>query len=1062
MDTRLQLNLVGIPHVAISRIEYVLYEANGGNSELPVLYRRMVLLVERLVDLVLCEISSCKRDLEYWEALSTSSQLEINLLLWQNAIYRFGMDRIAGLFRNNNNPIPQVEADINNDKILKARELRRTMHANARKSILNRSNDKPKSKSSGNYLIYSPKRDGSALSDDVNSAAASEAASVGNIERNIFVLRFDIQQLACMLASIREAAESLKKIHNEIMITSQRSVTTRVQYQPSYLSSPLADELVAFACDNLGTCIRDLQDTMETYRINGSLENVTRLWDFSMSSILSNVLDRVWPSALIDRDGDDNDIDISINNNNNNNNNNHVNENAQKSNDWEHYIDTSVASSPTNRSDMRNINLESTNGEEAAAEKSHRLQQAIERQILQINHLKSLYESINGNVREYNRRNDYPLELADRSARRPSLVQRAWVRNTCYFVVGGLLGHKILKMHQTGELRQLMISWVETMARQAKNQIIIPLTNLSRYLSAQIQEDSALGVTREELRKSTQDLRLMLENYNTTYGGLELELKPTSPPLLAFGDNSKTARTDAHHQQTKTTINNNNANDQKMNMSVDSNTAGAKVETDKPIISGSTTNTQGFSGSESSSLLSYIADSHASVTDSSSKFIDKFINAEANNSSHKNDGTIGTAVDVGEREDAVVSSSTSQKSPPSPTSTRTTIPGKKDTAPEVDLDWTSDSTEKAMESLMKRYTDELNSPLKGMVFGSLVTAALIQVQRVKIMTEAAMLRMDQVLVSNQLTIAGTAAMPAFALLGAASFLLRKLFNRAPPSHGEKTLPLRLALTEVERSLQEVYGSENPLGTNQLATKNATSTNRLSAHTAGGGRHGDHMMNDDVHTDLASAISSHPVLYPPTPTSPRRIREIHSASKLCNDSVLDNNISPANNIPLESETKSEAKQQVGLSIDFDDNTRDEETAPHTPTNTNKKSANGDTFAYGENAQLIGRGGLCLHLLQLRNELMRAFMPRYQKDTEWIFGSIQSKNTHFGPSFDWLRFPLRILSRIYNGEVARFDDDREYASILLDLNKLEAPDSEVDGAHKIFIAYRMRQSYRCFNL
>ena len=44
--------------------------------------------------------------------------------------------------------------------------------------------------------------------------------------------------------------------------------------------------------------------------------------------------------------------------------------------------------------------------------------EAIERQILQINHLKSLYESINGNVREYNRRNDYPLELADRSARR--------------------------------------------------------------------------------------------------------------------------------------------------------------------------------------------------------------------------------------------------------------------------------------------------------------------------------------------------------------------------------------------------------------------------------------------------------------------------------------------------------------------------------------------------------------------------------------------------------------------------------------------------------------------
>ena len=74
------------------------------------------------------------------------------------------------------------------------------------------------------------------------------------------------------------------------------------------------------------------------------------------------------------------------------------------------------------------------------------------------------------------------------------------------------------------------------------------------------------------------------------------------------------------------------------------------------------------------------------------------------------------------------------------------------------------SIDKAMASLMNRYVAEIKSPLKGMLFGSLVTGALIQVQKVKVMTEAAMMRMDQVLASNQLTMAGTAAMPAFMLI----------------------------------------------------------------------------------------------------------------------------------------------------------------------------------------------------------------------------------------------------------------------------------------------------------
>eukprot|EP01041_Mallomonas_annulata_P012326 gene12326-25929_t len=72
--------------------------------------------------------------------------------------------------------------------------------------------------------------------------------------------------------------------------------------------------------------------------------------------------------------------------------------------------------------------------------------------------------------------------------------------------------------------------------------------------------------------------------------------------------------------------------------------------------------------------------------------------------------------------------------------------------------------EQAMELLMRRYESELRSPISGVLFGSLMTAMLIQMQKLKVHTEAAMLTMDQILTSNELTMAATAAMPAMAVL----------------------------------------------------------------------------------------------------------------------------------------------------------------------------------------------------------------------------------------------------------------------------------------------------------
>ena len=66
---------------------------------------------------------------------------------------------------------------------------------------------------------------------------------------------------------------------------------------------------------------------------------------------------------------------------------------------------------------------------------------------------------------------------------------------------------------------------------------------------------------------------------------------------------------------------------------------------------------------------------------------------------------------------------------------------------------------------MKDYEEEMKAPIKGMISGNLMRSMLIQVQKLKVHTEAAMLTMDQILASNELTIAATAALPAFMLLG---------------------------------------------------------------------------------------------------------------------------------------------------------------------------------------------------------------------------------------------------------------------------------------------------------
>ena len=88
-------------------------------------------------------------------------------------------------------------------------------------------------------------------------------------------------------------------------------------------------------------------------------------------------------------------------------------------------------------------------------------------------------------------------------------------------------------------------------------------------------------------------------------------------------------------------------------------------------------------------------------------------------------------------------------------------------------------------------------------------------QKLKVHTEAAMLKMDKVLASNQLTMAGTAALPGVVLVGGLIYLIRRLLSPRTHSLIEANLRLRLILTEVERSILEVYSSHQSTSSNTI-------------------------------------------------------------------------------------------------------------------------------------------------------------------------------------------------------------------------------------------------------
>ncbi|KAG2491029.1 hypothetical protein HYH03_010477 [Edaphochlamys debaryana] len=111
--------------------------------------------------------------------------------------------------------------------------------------------------------------------------------------------------------------------------------------------------------------------------------------------------------------------------------------------------------------------------------------------------------------------------------------------------------------------------------------------------------------------------------------------------------------------------------------------------------------------------------------------------------------------------------------------------------------------------VMRAYEEELRRPLRGLLAGDLARALLIQVQHVKVDGEAAMLRLDQILRANELTMSLLAALPALgASLAAAAGLARLLIPRAPDPR-RAAVPARLAMAGLEVALEALRTAQAP-------------------------------------------------------------------------------------------------------------------------------------------------------------------------------------------------------------------------------------------------------------
>ncbi|CAA6653964.1 unnamed protein product [Spirodela intermedia] len=115
------------------------------------------------------------------------------------------------------------------------------------------------------------------------------------------------------------------------------------------------------------------------------------------------------------------------------------------------------------------------------------------------------------------------------------------------------------------------------------------------------------------------------------------------------------------------------------------------------------------------------------------------------------------------------------------------------------------SDQEMLEIVMSRYEKELMHPLQNLIGGELPRALLIQVQKLKLDVETAMLELDQILKANEINFAILAALPAFFLSVLLVMLVRAWLRKDKGAEGRgraARIQRRLLVVDVEKKIMQ--------------------------------------------------------------------------------------------------------------------------------------------------------------------------------------------------------------------------------------------------------------------
>ncbi|KAF5756534.1 putative nuclear control of ATP synthase 2 [Helianthus annuus] len=115
------------------------------------------------------------------------------------------------------------------------------------------------------------------------------------------------------------------------------------------------------------------------------------------------------------------------------------------------------------------------------------------------------------------------------------------------------------------------------------------------------------------------------------------------------------------------------------------------------------------------------------------------------------------------------------------------------------------SDQEMLEIVMGRYEKELMHPIQNLLGGELARAMLIQIQKLKLDIETAMLELNQILRANEINFAILAALPAFFLSLVVLMLLRAWVKQDTRAEGKGRIARvqrRLLIVEVEKKIMQ--------------------------------------------------------------------------------------------------------------------------------------------------------------------------------------------------------------------------------------------------------------------